>query len=61
MDGFDENDPIMQEQQRLDELRTAAVLVKAAIDDMSKTQKVSLFSIRSLTLLRNAAHGRICR
>lgn len=40
MDGFDENDPIMQEQQRKDELRTAAVLVKAAIDDMSKTQQV---------------------
>lgn len=40
MDGFDENDPIMQEQQRKDELRTAAVLVKAAIEDMTKNRQV---------------------
>lgn len=40
MDGFDENDPIMQEQQRKDELRTAAVLVKSALDDSAKLKKV---------------------
>ena len=42
MDGFDENDPIMQEQQRKDELRTAAVLVKAAIENSNKVRYLTL-------------------
>ena len=57
MDGFDENDPIMQEQQRKDELRTAAVLVKAALDDSAKLKKVCVFICSFAPLLHKYLHN----